>query len=151
MTAEAPSAYERHMDEMVALGGAHECASDCPQPQPRRAPQRPEQDEAVRRALAVKIEQTSRIRDALHGCESMGALDNWLIEELAELRNSATIPATPPPAAPPALNVAFIAKVRSIIERGSHGYRHVRREIAEALEEYDYARLSPDQEEASDA
>ena len=27
--------YDEHMAEMLRLGGAHECASDCPQPLPR--------------------------------------------------------------------------------------------------------------------
>ena len=30
------SAYDDHIAEMVRLGGAHECASDCPQPRRHR-------------------------------------------------------------------------------------------------------------------
>ena len=30
--------YDEHMAEMLRLGGAHECASDCPLPLPRRDP-----------------------------------------------------------------------------------------------------------------
>ena len=49
-------------------------------------------------------------------------------------------PATPQPESA-GLDVEFIEKIRRIIKRNSAGYRHVRREIAEALEEYEYARL----------